>query len=61
MAVGGARISEVHANFIVAEPGARAEDVHALMQNIRDRVREETGVELEPELKLVGTFGGERR
>ncbi|MFN2613685.1 MAG: UDP-N-acetylmuramate dehydrogenase [Actinomycetota bacterium] len=55
-AVGGARISDVHANFIVAEPTARASDVYRLIRMIQDRVRDATGVTLEPELKLIGDF-----
>lgn len=56
MRVGGARISEVHANFIVAEPGARADHVYTLIRRIQRMVRDATGIELEPELKLMGTF-----
>ena len=53
---GGARVSPVHANFIEAEPGARAADVTALIDEMRRRVREERGIELELELELWG-FG----
>ncbi|MGZ4121334.1 MAG: UDP-N-acetylmuramate dehydrogenase [Actinomycetota bacterium] len=56
MRVGGARISEVHSNFIVADEGARASDVYSLLRRIQRMVREDTGVELEPELKLIGEF-----
>jgi len=55
--VGGAVVSEKHANFFVAEPGARADDVRALIREVQRRVEEETGVRLEPEVRLVG-FGG---
>lgn len=54
LAVGGARVSEKHSNFIVADPGASARDVHALMSMLRERVRERFDVELEPEVRLVG-------
>jgi UDP-N-acetylmuramate dehydrogenase len=54
--VGGARISEVHANFIVATPDARADDVYTLIRRIQRRIKEVTGIELEPEVRLVGTF-----
>jgi UDP-N-acetylmuramate dehydrogenase len=54
--IGGARISSVHANFIVAEEDARANDVYTLLRKIQRMVREDTGVELEPELKLIGEF-----
>lgn len=56
MRVGGARVSEIHANFIVADPGATADDVYSLMRRIQRIVREDAGVELEPELRLVGEF-----
>lgn len=56
MGVGGARISEVHANFIVATADARADDVYTLIRRIQRRVRKETGIELVPEVKLVGDF-----
>ncbi len=54
--VGGARISEVHANFIVADRDARADDVYTLIRVIQRRVRDEAGIELEPEIKLMGEF-----
>ena len=48
-------VSEKHANFFVAEPGARAADVHALVDAcVQARVEAATGVRLEPELQLVG-------
>lgn len=54
--VGGARVSEVHANFIVASPGATADHVYTLIRRIQRRVKEDTGVDLEPEVRLVGDF-----
>jgi UDP-N-acetylmuramate dehydrogenase len=54
MSIGGARVSEKHANFIVAGPGATSRDVVRLMDEIRSRVRERHGVELEAEVHLVG-------
>jgi UDP-N-acetylmuramate dehydrogenase len=51
---GTARVSPKHANFIQADPGGRATDVHALMVEVRDRVRQATGVTLVPETRLVG-------
>jgi UDP-N-acetylmuramate dehydrogenase len=56
MAVGGARISEVHANFIVATPQARADDVYTLIRRIQRKVKEDTGIELELEVRLIGDF-----
>ncbi len=52
--VGGVVVSEKHANFFVAEPGARADDVLALVRVVQDRVAAATGVRLVPELQLVG-------
>lgn len=56
MRVGGAQVSEVHANFIVTDEGARAADVYRLIRRIQRMVRGETGIELETEVKLVGDF-----
>jgi len=54
--IGGAGFSEQHANFIVNLGGARAEDVHALIEMARAKVRETSGVVLEPEVRLVGDW-----
>ena len=54
MRVGGAVVSEKHANFFVAEAGARASEVFALMELVRARVHDATGVVLDAELHLVG-------
>ena len=53
--IGGAMISEKHANFIVNTGEATAGDVLALMELARKKVKDETGVDLEPEIKVVGT------
>jgi UDP-N-acetylmuramate dehydrogenase len=50
MRVGGAEVSEKHANFIVALDGCRAEHVMQLMRKVRDAVYDRTGVMLEPEV-----------
>ena len=52
--IGGAVVSEKHANFFVADPGARAADVYALVREVRQRVEDQTGVRLHPELRFVG-------
>jgi UDP-N-acetylmuramate dehydrogenase len=54
--IGGAAFSEQHANFIVNLGGARASEVRALMDLARQRVEQQTGVRLEPEVKLVGEW-----
>lgn len=55
--VGGARISETHANFFINEDDATAEDFLRLMARARRRVRDEYGVELRPEVTFVGFDG----
>ena len=55
-AVGGAQVSEKHANFIVARPGTRAADVVALIRSVQEQVADRYGVRLEPEVHLVGNF-----
>lgn len=54
--IGGAAFSQQHANFIVNLGGARAAEVRALMDLARQKVRQQTGVSLEPEVKLVGEW-----
>lgn len=51
---GGARFSEVHANFVENVDGATTTDVLELMAEGRRRVHERTGVELEPEVQVLG-------
>jgi UDP-N-acetylmuramate dehydrogenase len=54
---GGARVSEVHANFIVAADGATANDVLVLIRRAMRRARDELGIALRTEVQLVGDFG----
>ena len=56
--VGGARVSERHANFIVTRPGATAHDVRALIEMVRTCVREHADVHLHPEVVMVGAGRG---
>jgi UDP-N-acetylmuramate dehydrogenase len=58
MRVGRAVVSEKHANFFQAEPGATASDVHALVRSVQARVAAATGVQLVPELRMVGFDDG---
>ena len=54
-AIGAARVSEKHANFIVNPDGAaKAADIEAIIGHVRAVVRERTGVDLEPEVQVVG-------
>ena len=52
--LGTAEVSTKHANFIQADAGGRADDVLALMFEVRRRVRDAHGVDLHPETVLVG-------
>ncbi len=52
--IGSAEVSPRHANFIQADDGGSADDVLALMSEVRRRVRAHTGVDLVPETRLVG-------
>jgi len=56
MRVGGAEVSSVHANFIVASPDASAGDIWLLIQRVRDLVAERSGVTLQPEVRFLGDF-----
>ena len=52
--VGGARVSEVHANFIVNAGGASSSDVRRLICMVRERVKDMFGVELHREVRYLG-------
>ena len=51
---GGARVSEKHCGFVVNTGGATAEDVMRLIGAVQDAVYEQSGVILEPEVKMLG-------
>ena len=52
---GGARVSEKHANFIVNPEGkGSAGEIESLIQTVREKVREKTGIDLVPEVRIVG-------
>jgi UDP-N-acetylmuramate--L-alanine ligase/UDP-N-acetylenolpyruvoylglucosamine reductase len=52
--VGGARVSEVHGNFIVNDGGATTAEILSLIARIRDKARSERGIELETEVQILG-------
>lgn len=52
--VGGASVSEKHANFFVADRDATASDVFHLVRDVQMRVKTATGVDLHPEITFVG-------
>jgi len=56
MRAGGATVSDRHANYILNTGGATAVDVLKLIDDVRALVRERTGIDLEPEIKLIGEF-----
>ena len=53
---GGAWVSDKHANFIQADPAARASDVRGLIEEVKSIVERECGVSLVPEVRCVGIF-----
>jgi UDP-N-acetylmuramate dehydrogenase len=56
--VGTASVSDKHANFIQADEGGSAADVHALMEKVRRAVFEQRGISLRSEVRLVGFEAG---
>ena len=56
LAIGGARVSPMHGNFIVNDGNATARDIHQLITRCRDGVRARFGVELREEIVYLGNF-----
>ena len=54
--VGGASVSTLHANFFIAGHGSKAQDVYDLVHFVRARVKDEFDVDLEPEIRFVGSY-----
>ncbi|WES36634.1 UDP-N-acetylmuramate dehydrogenase [Ruminiclostridium papyrosolvens DSM 2782] len=54
--IGGAQISDKHSGFIINRGGATCSDVLALIKHIQTTVDERFGVQLEPELRIIGDF-----
>ena len=55
-AVGGAKVSEKHCGFLINAGGATASDVMELIRQIQAKVKEQFGVQLEPEIQFLGEF-----
>jgi len=55
--LGDAQVSQKHANFIVNLGNATASQIIALMEIIQERVKNQFGVSLEPEVRVVGEEG----
>jgi UDP-N-acetylmuramate dehydrogenase len=51
--VGGAQVSEKHSGFVINTGGASCEDVLAVMRHVREKVLEDSGILLEPEVRLI--------
>ncbi len=54
--VGGAAVSEKHAGFVVNKGGATAADICSLSEQVIAKVKQETGVTMQPEVRFVGEF-----
>jgi UDP-N-acetylmuramate dehydrogenase len=54
--IGGAQVSDKHANFFVADEDVKAQDVYDLMWAVRRRVAAELGIWLQPEVEFAGSF-----
>ncbi|MGE0650134.1 MAG: UDP-N-acetylmuramate dehydrogenase [Alphaproteobacteria bacterium] len=54
LAIGGARVSPQHCNFLINEGNTTAADIEALGEEVRRRVQEKTGVTLEWEIRIIG-------
>jgi UDP-N-acetylmuramate dehydrogenase len=52
--LGGAQVSEMHCNFLINSGNATAADIEALGETVRQRVKDNSGVELEWEIKRIG-------
>ena len=52
--IGGAQVSEKHANFIVNTGEATAADIENLIDEVRAVVRQQTGIDLHPEVRIIG-------
>ena len=52
--IGGAQVSEIHANFIVNTGSATAADIENLINEVQNTVAQQTGISLHPEVRIVG-------
>lgn len=54
--IGGARVSDKHAGFVINTGDATASEIHSLIEHVKRKVFEKSGVMLEPEVKMIGDF-----
>ena len=52
--VGGAQVSEKHCGFVINRGGATSTDIITLIRDVQKKVKEDAGVDLETEVKLIG-------
>jgi UDP-N-acetylmuramate dehydrogenase len=52
--IGGAKVSELHCNFLINDDGASAEDIERLGETVRARVRKSSGIALQWEIVRLG-------
>jgi UDP-N-acetylmuramate dehydrogenase len=57
LTVGGAQVSPLHSNFLINLGNATASDIETLGETVRERVKAQSGVELEWEIKRIGIAG----
>ena len=58
LTVGGAQVSEKHTNFLINTGDATSADIEALGEEVRRRVKDKSGIELQWEIQRVGMFAG---
>ena len=54
--IGGALVSERHANFIITQSNALSSDVYALIQHIKEKVKDKFDITLKEEVEFIGEF-----
>lgn len=59
LTVGGAQVSTLHSGFVINIGGATATDIISLMHLVQAKVKEQFGVDLEPEVRIIGVDEGE--
>lgn len=59
--IGSAKVSEKHANFILADENAKSRDISRLIAYIKKTVKERCGIELKEEIEYLGDFGDENQ
>lgn len=61
LGIGGARVSQLHCNFLINEGSATAADLEALGETVRERVRATSGIDLEWEIRRIGRTAAPER